>query len=279
VCCRRSVQLHLHPSVTASASSGAASALGVLQATRPIDRLRYQAKLIFDYFDQDRDGQLSATQVGQYVEYCNERFGAGRSDLDALYTPLLVGGNPLGFEEFVELVRGQVKALSVNGRFVEGAVKGTELGRLLYKCAITTAEMSAALAVFKLLDFNADGYVRIDELERAQGIEKKVLDDVLRDADENNDGFLSFEDWLDSYARERPALLAMAVLAAHTAVYYLIFNSPVDTLFKAVLAVLVLLKPQFITNPVIKIYHIVKALMDRGRATQALGGMGAPGTA
>lgn len=29
-------------------------------------------------------GRLSAEQVGSYVEYCNERFGAGRKELDAL---------------------------------------------------------------------------------------------------------------------------------------------------------------------------------------------------
>lgn len=35
----------------------AAPALGILQKTRPIDRLRYQAKLIFDSFDTDADGE------------------------------------------------------------------------------------------------------------------------------------------------------------------------------------------------------------------------------
>ena len=32
-------------------------ALGMLQKSRPIDRLRYQAKLIFDSFDIDADGE------------------------------------------------------------------------------------------------------------------------------------------------------------------------------------------------------------------------------
>lgn len=32
------------------------SGLGMLASSRPIDRLRYQAKLVFDHFDQDRDG-------------------------------------------------------------------------------------------------------------------------------------------------------------------------------------------------------------------------------
>ncbi len=52
-------------------------------------------------------------------------------------------------------------------------------------------------------------------------------------ADANEDGFLSFEDFLTSYARERPVFLSMAVMAAHTAAYWVIFNSPLDLLFKA----------------------------------------------
>lgn len=32
-------------------------------------------------------------------------------------------------------------------------------------------------------DFNNDGYLRMDEMEKSQGIEKKIFDDVLRDAD------------------------------------------------------------------------------------------------
>lgn len=50
--------------------------------------------------------------------------------------------------------------------------------------------------------------------------------------DENDDGFLSFEDFLTSYAKERPVFLVMAILAAHTAAFWLVFNIPMDMVFK-----------------------------------------------
>jgi hypothetical protein len=51
-------------------------------------------------------------------------------------------------------------------------------------------------------------------------------------SDTNGDGFLSFEDFLSSYARDRPVILSMLVMAAHTAAYWVIFNAPIDLLFK-----------------------------------------------
>jgi hypothetical protein len=59
--------------------------------------------------DNIHAGKLTPAQVGQYVEYCNERFGTGRSELDSLYAPLLASGESLGFEEFSDLVRAQVR--------------------------------------------------------------------------------------------------------------------------------------------------------------------------
>lgn len=222
--------------------------------------------LLFDHLDKDSDGKLSVEDMAQYVEYCNERFGAGRYNLDALYGPVLMKGEPVRFEEFLDLFRQQISALSV-GSFAESNIKGAELGRLLFKCAVSSNEMSKALAIFKLLDFNNDGYIRLDEYSKAQGIEKKVLEDVLLDADENKDGFLSFEDFMDSYSRDRPVFLSLAVMAAHTAAFWLLFNSPLDTLFKTVIAVLMLLRPAIITNPVIKIWQIATTLLGRARAT------------
>jgi hypothetical protein len=58
------VCLQVQTCSTSGAASGAGGSLpaglGVLQQTRPIDRLRYQAKLVFDHFDTDNDGRSTA---------------------------------------------------------------------------------------------------------------------------------------------------------------------------------------------------------------------------
>jgi hypothetical protein len=38
-------------------AGAAPSGLGLLTSTRPIDRLRYQAKLVFEQMDKDGDGE------------------------------------------------------------------------------------------------------------------------------------------------------------------------------------------------------------------------------
>lgn len=109
---------------------------------------------------------------------------------------------------------------------------------------------------------------------RGQGIEREMVEDKLEDADTNEDGFLSFNDFLASYARERPVILNMLVLAAHTAAYWLILNLPViDIPFKAVLCMALVLKPQALTGPVIKLYTIIRAVFDRARAEVAMAQM------
>ena len=50
---------------------------------------------------------------------------------------------------------------------------------MLYKAALTLPEMAAVLCVFKLLDRDGDGYLKLEDLQKAQGIEKKVVDGVL----------------------------------------------------------------------------------------------------
>ncbi|KAL6757638.1 hypothetical protein V8C86DRAFT_1625754 [Haematococcus lacustris] len=244
-------------------SGGASSSL--LQQTVPMDRLRYQSRLLFEYLDTDRDGALTPEQVEQYVrDYSTSRLGPGLEELR--HQAVLARKSALGFEAFVQLVRNQIDTVSANTTFVSSQLKGAELGRLQYKSANTAKELSRALAIFKLLDFNNDNLLAVSELSRVQGIEKKVFDSVLADADSNNDGFLTFEDWLDSYSRERPVLLSMAVMAAHAAVFYVLLNSPLDTLFKALGAILLLVRPNMVTKPVIYVYQVLAALWNRAKA-------------
>jgi hypothetical protein len=57
------------PAAAAAASTGSSSGSGgvsMLTSAEPIDRLRYQAVLIFNHFDTAKSGQLTADQVQQF---------------------------------------------------------------------------------------------------------------------------------------------------------------------------------------------------------------------
>lgn len=55
------------PAAAAStSSSSAAGGVSMLTSAEPIDRLRYQAVLIFNHFDTAQAGQLTADQVQQF---------------------------------------------------------------------------------------------------------------------------------------------------------------------------------------------------------------------
>jgi hypothetical protein len=49
-----------------SSSSSSAGGVSLLTSAEPIDRLRYQAVLVFEHFDTAKAGQLTADQVQQF---------------------------------------------------------------------------------------------------------------------------------------------------------------------------------------------------------------------
>jgi len=268
-------------SASSSPSPSSSSSLGLLKETRVIDRVRYQAKLVFDNFDKDQDGRLSLSDLQSYFSYCHDRLGPVQA-LQDLYANLVKtvtsrpeGRQSAGFEEFVDLVRAQLAAVRANKNWVMSQLPTRELSRLLQKSCLTMPEMAGVLATFRLLDVDNDGRLPLAELEaKAQGIEKQIVDGVLADTDPDNDGLLTFEDFLTSYHKERPTFQIMAVMAANCLAFWLIFQAPVDMTIKAALALVLVIKPQIINTPIIKVWTIIKALIDGFRARQEVGGGG-----
>ncbi|GLC52776.1 hypothetical protein PLESTB_000667000 [Pleodorina starrii] len=262
----------------AAPQGGSLGGLSVLTSTRPIDRLRFQSILVFKHFDTDGDGRLTPEQIDQYAAYCAERFGPAAAQFAPLYDNVRAAAaaapaGGLDMEAFIDLIREQVKLASTSREFPRSVFNEAELGRLGWDSSLSPAEVASALAVFRLLDFNLDNYVKLEDLRKAQGIEREIVADQLEDADTNEDGFLSFKDFLTSFARERPVILNMVVLLAHTAVFWLILNLPMlDIPIKAVLAVALLIKPQFVTAPVVKFYMMMRNVVDRARAEVEMAG-------
>ncbi|PNW84211.1 hypothetical protein CHLRE_04g225400v5 [Chlamydomonas reinhardtii] len=279
----RATQVLVNASAAAAAplpggsSSSSLGGLAILQNTRPVDRLRFQAILVFQHFDTEKTGRLAPEQLTAYEAYSAERFGTAAAEAmkpafeRARAAAAAVPGGSLDMEAFIDLVRDQVKVATTSREFPRFVFPEQELGKLAWGASLSTAELSSALAVFRLLDFNLDGYVKLEDLRRAQGIEREFVNEKLEDADTNEDGFLNFKDFLTSYARDRPVILNMLVLLAHTAAFWLIFNLPgLELPVKAIMALGLMLKPQFVTGPVIKLYTIFQTIFNRAKAEIAM---------
>ncbi|KAF5834321.1 hypothetical protein DUNSADRAFT_9064 [Dunaliella salina] len=90
-------------------SSTSGNAMDVLGNTRPVDRLRYQAKFVFMALDTEQKGRLQGEKVQQYLAYSDARFGPRSSALETYYKDagLLDPGKSLEFEQFVDVMRNQ----------------------------------------------------------------------------------------------------------------------------------------------------------------------------
>ena len=268
-------------SVQCRTSAGLAPGLDMLRSSRPIDRLRYQARLIFDKFDLDGDGRLSLAELRTYLQHSQARLGPvdalsqQYAALEAAVAAQPAAAQSADFEQFVDLVRAQVAATQTNQEWVKAQLPPTELRALLWKAALSIPEFAVPLCTFKLLDKEGNGRLRLEDLARAQGIEKQVFDAVLEDADADQDGYLTFEDFLTSYHKDRPVFMSMAVMLAHTACFYIIFQLPIEPMFKVLLSAVLVLRPQLVTAPVKHVWAIGKTIVNRIRATQKMARKGA----
>ncbi len=135
------------------------------------------------------------------------------------------------------------------------------------------------------------------------GIEAQIAADQLDDLDDDEDGLVAFDQFLTTYAKPRkvgrrwPAAgggapggrmqgcrplvspspgrlsqvwLTILVMAVNTLLIWGIFNSPLDMMLKSVAAVVLVVKPQIVNRPIIKVYEIVETILNRGKAEVAL---------
>lgn len=139
--------------------------MGLMQKTRPIDRLRYQARLIFDHFDADEDGLLSSVELSSFSFFAKKQLGEVGA-MQESWTSV----DYLDYEAFVELIRLQIAAVKGKKDWVAGQIPPKDLNRLLFKSSITMQEMAVVLATFKLLDWAGTGSIKLEDLRKAQGM-------------------------------------------------------------------------------------------------------------
>jgi hypothetical protein len=110
----------------------------------------------------------------------------------------------------------------------------------------------------------------VQQLQSIPGIEAQVAYGQLDDLDEDEDGLVDFDAYLTTYAKPRKVWLNLLVMVINTAIIYAVFCSPADVFLKSMIAMVLVLKPQIVNRPVIKIYEIVETLLNRGKAEMEL---------
>lgn len=259
------------PAPEAASTSARQGDVSLLTTAEPIDRLRYQAVLVFDYFDTAKAGRLTAEQVQAFFTWSSRKvsWSPGLSDVlqqeEAKFSQLKQAGSSR--EEFIKLVRSQVHAVSTSQAFQSGMLRPDVTARLQAQMSVNVQELAAAKWVFGLLDFDNDGKVSLAMYSKAEGIEAYVYEDKIEDADADDDGQITFEEFLVSYARPKPILKNLLIMVINTAVIYFILQAPVlDVMLKVVLVGVLMLRPQIVSKPAALLHDAIKAIVDQSKA-------------
>ncbi|XP_048464290.1 troponin C, skeletal muscle isoform X3 [Rhincodon typus] len=127
-------------------------------------------------FDADGGGDISTRELGQVMRILGQN--PTREELDAIIEEVDEDGSgTIDFEEFLVMMVRQMKE-EAKGKSEE------ELAE-----------------VFRVFDFNADGFIDRDELiEVLKGagehVSEEEIDELIREGDKNNDGKLDFDEWV-----------------------------------------------------------------------------------
>eukprot|EP00879_Flechtneria_rotunda_P013782 GHRR01014395.1.p1 GENE.GHRR01014395.1~~GHRR01014395.1.p1 ORF type:complete len:371 (+),score=114.23 GHRR01014395.1:49-1161(+) len=236
---RQSVSAAAAAATAAPSTSGSSSGSGltVLTSTDPVDRLRYQAILMFDQLDQGRTGRLLGQDLQQFFTACSRKvsWSPGLSEVlqqvEANCSPLIAAG--CNREEFIRVIRMQVHAVSTSQAYQNSMMRPDEAARLQAQMSLNKQELAAAKWMFGLLDSDNDGKVSLSMYKAAEGIEAYVYEDKLEDVDADNDGYIIFEEFLGSYAKPKPIGKNLIIMAVNTLVVYFILQAPfLDTMIK-----------------------------------------------
>ncbi|CAG9950191.1 unnamed protein product [Clonostachys rosea f. rosea IK726] len=137
------------------------------------EKLVTDLKEIFDLFDQDKDGQITAAELSEVMRALGQN--PTESELQAIIDEADLDNNgALEFSDFVRLMSDKVKPISLDEELWQ---------------------------VFVMLDRNGDGRVSKEELREAMavlanGVSEADLNEMLQAADEDDDGHISYEEFV-----------------------------------------------------------------------------------
>jgi hypothetical protein len=237
-------------------------------------------------------GVLNAAEYAAYSRYAANKAPwapAVGAALAAAAAPFVPAAGAVGREAFVSIVRAQLASVSASpgGPLDAPGAAGLvpqEVARLAAQSALTRGELLAARWAFLMMDLDNDNRVRLEDVQRAGGIERGIAEARgLFEDEEDEEGSgaaaatkpgggasVSFEDYLATYSRPKEPFKAAAVLLANTLIVWLVVQAPCDLFLKGAAIAALLIRPQIVARPVVWVHDLILGLINGARARAEL---------
>lgn len=134
-----------------------------------------EAKSVFDEFDKDKSGEISALELGTALR--------------------LLGLNPTEKE-----IQDLIDEIDKNGN---GMIEFDEFMAFLKKSYKKPDEVKTDLKkAFQVFDLNGDGFISREELQKVltkmgEKLTDKEVDEMMKKADKNGDGKIDYDEYVD----------------------------------------------------------------------------------
>lgn len=130
-------------------------------------------KASFDLFDKDRDGKISPQELADMMKALGQK--VNEVEINEMIQEVdLAGTGYIDFKEFLGLMVRKMKDIEIEDELLE---------------------------TFKVFDKDGNGYITADELRKViltigDNVTTDEVEDMIREADKDQDGKLSYEDFM-----------------------------------------------------------------------------------
>lgn len=137
------------------------------------DQLVAEYKAAFDIIDKDGDGLIDSTELDELFKRLDQKYN--QIEIEEMINEIdMDSDKAIDFKEFLALMTKKIKDYEIEDELLE---------------------------TFKVFDKDGNGYISLDELRDIinkldQNISDIEINEMLKEADDDNDGKLSFEEFV-----------------------------------------------------------------------------------
>lgn len=130
-------------------------------------------KATFDLFDKDRDGRITPQELAEMIQKLGQKVNE-LEVVEMIQEVDLDGNGSVDFKEFLGLMVRKMKDTEIDDELLE---------------------------TFKVFDVDGNGFITADELRKiiltiGDDVSTDDVEDMIREADKDADGKISFEDFV-----------------------------------------------------------------------------------
>ena len=137
------------------------------------DQMVAEYKAAFDIVDKDSDGLINASELDDIFKRLEQKYN--QIEIEEMINEIDIDSNKaIDFKEFLALMTKKIKDYEIEDELLE---------------------------TFKVFDKDGNGYISLDELKDIitrldENISDLEVQEMLKEADDDNDGKLSFEEFV-----------------------------------------------------------------------------------